>query len=62
MSEKRIHFRLDENIQIAETAVFDPGTFVLYFRTVEEYRAWRDGQPLKLITLWTKPAKQPNYR
>lgn len=59
---RMIHFRLDENIQQAGTAVFNPDTFVLYFRTVEEYRAWRDGQPLKLITLWTKPAKQPNYR
>ena len=32
---------------------------VLYFQTEEQYHAWKNGQPFRLINHWHNPAKPP---
>ena len=45
------------------TAVYDPVTMTLYFHSRAEYSSWLNGDHgFRLVILWTKPAKAPNYR
>lgn len=58
---REITHEIDSSIKPG-TIEFDPIVMILSFHSPAELHAWKQGQPMKLIIHWIKPAPPPKYK
>jgi len=55
---REITYEIEESVKPG-TAEFDPIVMILSFHSSKELFAWKQGQPLRLIIHWIRPAPPP---